>query len=105
LAAYPPPMSQIMAGLQFAAGMAQIAAISRTRFGGGGALPPAPSGATPSSASVPGGGVASGGQPMQQIVNISLQGESYNAEQVRALIEAVNDQIGDGVTLAAVREV
>jgi len=39
LGSYPPPVSFVMAGLQAAAGLAQIAAIKSTTFGGGGGAP------------------------------------------------------------------
>ena len=115
LSDYSPPVSFVMAALQAAAGLAQINAIKSATFSGGG------TGTTPSAAgssavinSAPVGG--QGAAPLDvpgiggpgttgpaQNININVDGlpsaGPVPAEMVRELIEGINEQLGDGVTL------
>ena len=44
---------------------------------------------------------ADGGQPNQRLdINIAGSGSTFSADQVRALIGQINEQVGDGVSLA-----
>jgi hypothetical protein len=91
LAAYPPPLSYIAAAGALAAGMAQVQNIKSTTASGGGGGGAATSGGDVSAAAeVP--------QP-QQGVYITLEGERYGREQVRALIEQINEAVADGAVV------
>jgi len=102
------PWGLIPAGLMLAQGLSQISAIQSTSFGsksssgggigGGGTSPSAPvaSGLPPGSTALPGGEEV----PTQQ-VSITLNGAGYSRENVRELIESINEEIGDGTTLVA----
>ena len=105
LAAYPPPLSFAMAGLQLAAGTAQIAAIRSTSFGGGSAPSMAgSSGAgtpvqTPDDMAGTGGiGATDTGQGQQE-VTVNLYGNGYSKEDVRTLIMSINEEIDDGAII------
>jgi hypothetical protein len=92
IATYPPPISGIMAGIQAAAGFAQVAAIRRTTKSGGG------SGGSSAGASAGAGAAAAPAQP-QQMATINVHGERFGRDQVRGLIEQLNAAIGDGAQL------
>ena len=80
----------VMAGIQAAAGAAQIAAIrSTTKSGGGG-------GGAGGASSAP----AAPAEPqVVRGVSITLQGENYSPQSVRNLISAINEQVRDGAVL------
>ena len=102
------PWGLIPAGLMLAQGLSQISAIQSTSFGsksssgggigGGSTSPSAPvaSGLPPGSTAVPDGAEV----PTQQ-VSITLNGAGYSRDDVRELIDSINEEIGDGATLVA----
>ena len=93
IATYPPPISTAMAAIQAAAGFAQVANIRKqTKSGGGGSGggAGAAAGAGASAAAVP---------QQQQLVSINLEGEKFGREQVRGLIDSLNDAMADGAVL------
>ena len=102
------PWGIIPAGLMLAQGLSQVSAIQSTSFGsksasGGGiggssTSPSAPvaSGLPPGSTAVPDGAEV----PTQQ-VSITLNGAGYSRDDVRELIDSINEEIGDGATLVA----
>jgi uncharacterized membrane protein YgcG len=101
LAAYPYPINVAMAALTAAAGAAEIATIRSTTknsSGGGGGGSSLSGGGTAAAASSAGGGEASGGGA-QQGVYITLNGETYGREQVRGLINQINEAVADGAVL------
>ncbi len=105
LGQYPWPVGPALAALHYAAGLARVAAIRSTSFGGGGggfggggatiATPaistPAP---TPAIAGAP-------AQEPTQIVDITLEGRAYSRDEIVDLIGELNDAVGDGVNLTA----
>lgn len=103
LAAYPYPISVAMAAAQAAAGFANVRAITSQQFNGAGTTAPSvaastPAGAVPTAA-VGGAGGGAGGGASGQVVNIALQGNTFNRDQVRDLITQINEVISDGSTL------
>ena len=107
LAAYPPPVSFAMAGVQLAAGLAQVSAIKSTSFGGGSVPSLAGSGTASAPVSTvpvenaPGQNLPLD-EPQNKTVTINLQGSTrYSKDEVRDLIDQINVEIGDGATLAA----
>jgi len=99
-----PPLAAAMAGIAYAAGFARVSAIQSTSFGGGGGV----------------GGAGGGGsapttvQPVQtiddlvperertneKIVNLNVSGV-FSSQDVVELVNALNEAVGDGVTLNA----
>lgn len=102
------PWGLIPAGLMLAQGLSQISAIQSTSFGsksasGGGiggasTSPSAPvaSGLPPGSTAVP-----DGAEVPTQRVSITLNGAGYSRDDVRELIDSINEEIGDGAVLEA----
>lgn len=90
LATYPPPVSTAMAAIQAAAGFAQVANIrSMTSKGSGGG----------SSSGGGGGGAAAAAATVpqqQQSMFVNLEGEKFGREQVRGLIDQINEAGRDG---------
>lgn len=102
MAEYPYPLNIGMAAAHGVAAFAQISQIKSQQFGSGGGSPTVYDGGQPA-VNTTSGGV----QPQQQggngggrNISINLQGSSFTDEQVRDLIGRINDQTGDGVTLA-----
>lgn len=96
LSAYPPPLSFAMAAAQAAAGAAQISAIKSQSFSAGGSAP-SQTGTTPVTQQ-PGAGQQQnpgGGQGGGSTI-INLQGETFGRQQVRDLIEELNEAQRDG---------
>jgi TP901 family phage tail tape measure protein len=90
LATYPPPVSTAMAAIQAAAGFAQVANIrSMTSKGGGGGSSSAGGGAAS-------GSVAAAAPQAQQSMFVNLEGEKFGREQVRGLIDQINEAGRDG---------
>lgn len=99
------PWGLIPAGLMLAQGMQQISSIRSTSLGGGGA-PASVSGGGSTSPSAP---VASGLPPGSTAlpdlgeqraptkVDITLNGAGYSRDDVRELIESINEELGDGM--------
>jgi hypothetical protein len=102
LAAYPPPLSFAMAAAQMAAGMAQVSAIKSTSFGGGGGAPSlaGSGGAVPTIAVDQQGATVEQATPNTN-VEINISGGIHDSNSVRDLIEAINEEVGDGVNLVA----
>lgn len=107
LSAYPPPLSFAMAAAQLAAGMAQVQQIRAAQFGGtsapsiggGGAIP-----VTPAETPAPPPAMTTQ-EPAREprVVHIQLEGSGVVSDEwIRnTLIPAINDAIGDGVTIQA----
>jgi hypothetical protein len=78
-----------------AAGTAQIMAIKNATPGGGGSVPSVGGGNIPSTSTQP--------APMQprQAITIDLHGSMFSREEVRSLVEGLNDFTLDGGTLIA----
>lgn len=103
------PWGLIPAGLMLAQGLNQISAINSTSFGGGGAAPSISGGggggstspSAPVVSGLPEGSTAlpSAEEQRTQTVSISLNGAGYSKENVRELIESINEEIGDGAEL------
>ena len=108
LAAYPPPISFAMAGIQLAAGLAQVSAIKSISFGGGGGAPSiagsgggAPSTVNTTSAITPDSfSDIEAKQEPTNITHISISGNP-TGEQVVELIERINEQQDNGAVLKA----
>lgn len=98
-----PALGATLAGIAAATTAAQIAQISAQEFkkGGGGApaVAAGPTGGAP--APGPGGG-AGGGVGPSRTVNISLVGQTHGTQQVRELIEQINEALDDGARLRVV---
>jgi tape measure domain-containing protein len=103
---YPFPLSIAMAGLQAAAGAAQIAAISSSSFGGGGggatSMPTSGGGFV----TTPGVAPSDMASPAQEEVETTKEvtinlGDSaiISTEAVRLLVEQINEELGDGVRI------
>ena len=98
-----PALGAAAAAAAVAAGIANVNSIKSQSFGGGGGGAPT----TPA----PGGGVGAGGgeaqalaeQPAPQNItqaNITLQGDTFDQQTVRNLINSLNDQTDDNVELS-----
>lgn len=102
LAAYPYPISAVMAAAQGAMGFANVASIASQQFNGKGTTAPSISSAVPAGV-VPTANVGTNTQAMGggagQVVNISLTGSTFNRDQVRDLISNINEVISDGSTI------
>lgn len=96
LSAYPPPLSFAMAAAQAAAGFARVNAIRSQSFSKGGASGGGSTGsAAAAGGGAAGGGAAGGGDSGPNTV-IQLQGEVFGREQVRQLVEKINEDSRDG---------
>ena len=114
------PWGLIPAGLMLAAGLSEINAIKSAQFGGGGGgargggggggrggagTVPSGTGAandTGSLVDIPAGGPGAGGAPRQDVtikVDGLDEGGLLSADQVRALMGSISEQIGDGVEI------
>lgn len=100
LAEYPPPLSFAMAAAQAAAGAAQIAAISKTKFGSGTAPSQA---ATPATPVAPvggsgGGGGGGGGGGQDRVMRVQGLGASdiFNGKTARVMAQTLLDFQKDG---------
>jgi hypothetical protein len=100
LANYPPPLSFVMAGLQAAAGAVQIAAISKQKFGSGGAAPSL-AGSTPAPPVSPVGGGGGGGGGSGQVMRVEgiNPGDFFTGKMVRGLAERLAEHQKDGGTV------
>jgi tape measure domain-containing protein len=104
LGAFPPPFNFAMAALVAAQGFAQVAAIrSAGKGSSGGGAGVSSAGASGGAGSV-GGGASSGGESSSatnrgRAIGITLVGRSFDREQVRELIEGLNEAIADGAVL------
>jgi len=101
LATYPPPVSTAMAAIQLAAGMAQVANIrsQTSKGGGGGGSSGGSSSAGATAAAMNSGGSSAGGGSQQQSMFVNLEGEKFGREQVRGLIDHINDAVRDGAKI------
>lgn len=99
MAAYPYPINIGMAAAHAAAAFAQVQAIRSASFGGGGGTAPSVRGSTPAApvSNVPAAAVGTG--TSGAVVNLTLNGERFGREQVRRLIEQINEAVGDGARL------
>jgi len=105
MAKTPYPWNIPLAIAQGVAGAAQVSSISSQSFGGGGGGAPSVGGgaSVPSLPSpnvpVP---VPTDGTTAPREVTITLNGSGYSRENVRDLIDSINEELGDGSTLVAV---
>lgn len=101
--AYPPPFGAVMAGVELVAGMANVAAIKKQSFGGGGSVGSSGAGA--------GGASAASIAPVQpldaieevaapQPINVTVDG-SIDPSGARRIIEAINEATEDGLEINA----
>jgi len=93
-----PPFNFALAALVAAQGFAQVAAIRSTNggSGGGSASVSAGSATTSASASSSSGSDSSSSTNAGRAVNVTLVGERYSREQVRELVEGLNEYLADG---------
>lgn len=98
LSAYPPPLSFAMAAAQAAAGFAQVNAIRSTSFGGGGSAPSVAGTPAPPVTPVGGGagGSGEGGRSSGISTIINLHGETFGRDQLRKLVDEINENARDG---------
>lgn len=96
-----PALGAAAAAAAVVAGMANVSRISSTQFGGGGGGAGGAGGGGGSSAPASGGGGGGGTQAPQinRNINVSMQGDKFSANQVRALISHINDATDDNTTL------
>ncbi|WP_198150996.1 tape measure protein [Hyphomicrobium sulfonivorans] len=101
LGAYPPPFNFAMAALVAAQGFAQVASIRSTNPGSGAGSTSISTGGATSAGSAGGGESSEGGSSpgSARAINVSLVGRMFDREQVRELIEGLNDAIADGARL------
>ena len=96
---YPYPLNIALASLGAVATVAQIQAIKSTSFSGGDSgTTPSAAGSVPSINDTPILPSPDTVQPTTE-VNLTINGGFHSSEAVRELIEAINDEIGDGVQL------
>ena len=105
LAAYPPPISFVMAAGQLVAGMARVNAIKSQSFGGGSSSP-GTVGGSPIPPSDIGRNTSSGvlnnalQRAQARIVTINFGDAALlPKEAVRNLVEQINEEVGDGLIL------
>ena len=99
MAAFPYPINIGMAALHGAAALSNIQQIASASFSGGGAKS-LPSGAAAAPSQIPTEQFAQQpGTAESRTVNITLTGRSYSSEDVRELIEKINEETGDGAIL------
>jgi Arc/MetJ-type ribon-helix-helix transcriptional regulator len=109
LSSYPPPLSLVMAAVQFAAGMAQVEQIKSAQFGGGTSAPSVGGGAavpvTPAESRPPpqlAEQLAQATAPAapERTVQVTFIGSGFSAAQIRdEIIPGINEAVGDGVRL------
>lgn len=99
LAEYPPPISGIMAGIQLAAGMAQVNAIKNTQFGGGVAPSQATTPATPVAP------IQQEEQRPQQQVTLMLDSDRtrFHRDEVISMAQGLSDLFKDGGGVGGLR--
>lgn len=95
LATYPYPWNLAMAAAHAVVAFAQVQSINKAQFGGGGAGAPSLVGSTPAPPVTPVEGQQTG-RAAQQTTIIHLQGETFGREQMRKLIEQLNETTEDG---------
>lgn len=98
-----PPLGAAYAATAAAATAAQVASVMNTSFGGGGTVSAKGGGVT---ASRPTDNISNNplpappdAEPKHSKVTINLQGEVFSRQQVRNLIESINEAVADGSTL------
>lgn len=97
-----PALGVAAAAAAVVAGLANVSKISSTQFGGSGGASGGGGGSSASSASSGSDGSGGGAAQAPQInrnINVSLQGDKFSANQVRALISSINDATDDNTTL------
>jgi hypothetical protein len=95
LKTYPYPLNLGMAAAHAVSAFAQISAIKSASFGSGAA--PSIAGSTPASPVTP---VTSGAPSSAgQLIRIEGRGSTFTTDQVRELIEQINESLGDGSRL------
>lgn len=94
-----PPLGAAFAATAAAATAAQIAAVASTSFGGGGSISAPGGGGTRPTDQLPDDPVVPEGGRERTAVTITLQGEVFGRQQVRDLIEQINEATADGAVL------
>ncbi len=95
----PFPFNWAQAALIAASGVAQIATIRSSSETGGASTPSAPAGGGAANAGV---AAPAAQEAQRQAVSISINGSSFGREQVRELIERINEATADGARLVIV---
>lgn len=95
LATAPWPYNYIAAAGALAQGFANVRSIQSTKFGGGGQGSSLAGGAGTAGTEGASGGGGGGGGPQ---IALTLTGNNFSADQVRALIDQINEQYADGYT-------
>ena len=109
LAAYPPPLSYVMAASQLAAGMAQVSKIKSQSMssGGGGGTSGGTTAATQAGArsTQQGMGAGGGGEETVRRTEVNIGGMDddamFSGRQVRRLIEGINEELDGGMVIRA----
>jgi hypothetical protein len=91
LAAYPPPFNYVAAAAALAAGMAQVANIRKTTKDSSSS-----SGGTSSSSGASTTATAAAQPQSTQGIYVNLEGEKFGREQIRSLIDQINNAQSDG---------
>lgn len=89
LAAFPPPYNFIAAAAVTAAGLANVAKIESSQFGGKG------------KGGAGGGSAAAPTAPQGRQVNVQMFGDNFSGASVRGLIGAINEHASDNMNLKA----
>lgn len=94
-----PPLGAAFAATAAAATAAQIAAVASTSFGGGGGVTAGSGGVAPRPTDTLPDDPVDPGKRERQAVTITLQGDLFNRQQIRDLIEQINEATADGAVL------
>lgn len=99
MASVPYPFNIPLAAAQAVASAAQVKGILSTQYGSAGAGQSFQGGQVVNNVSTGRGGQQS--QPEQRNISIALTGSGFSGGDIRGLISAINEELGDGVTLSA----
>lgn len=94
-----PPLGAAFAATAAAATAAQISAVASTSFGGGGGVTAGSGGVAPRPTDTLPDDPVDPRKTERQAVTITLQGELFNRQQIRDLIEQINEATADGAIL------
>lgn len=94
-----PVLGYALAASAVVAGMARVAKISSTKMGGGGGGGDTGGGAGMGGSSGINSGSTGAPAPRQTNVNVTLHGSSFGQDQVRGLVAAIGEAVGDNVKL------
>lgn len=97
MASVPYPFNVPLAAAQAVASAAQVKGIMSTKFGSAGSGQSFQGGQVVNNA----GSTQQRQQPEQRNISIALTGSGFSGGDIRGLISAINEELGDGVTLSA----